>query len=153
MQINTVPSVQSALKLSIFRTWVKQLFAVIKMGRSTRNMHRFAYQTHLDHRWMILFKDLKDQNRLLQVEKRIVMHAMNKETIGAFCTCNECLRSKVLWGLKVVKSHYSFCSCNDVQKLFSEMSRIPKLQNSFLVAKRSVHIYVILVLHHILNSC
>ena len=48
-------------------------------------------------------------------------NAMNKETIGAFCTGNECLRSEVLWTLKVVKSHYSFCSCKDVQKLFSEM--------------------------------
>ena len=80
-------------------------------------------------------------------------NTMNKKTIGAFCTRNNCLRSEVLLTLKVVNLITHFIVAMTCKNCFPKCSWIPKLQNSVLVAKRSVHIYVILVLHHILNSC
>ena len=71
------------------------------------------------------------RSELVTTNSEVNGNAMDKETIGALCTGNKCFHWEVLWALKVVKSHYSFCSCNDMQKLFSEMFPDSKIAKQF----------------------
>ncbi|XP_070554389.1 uncharacterized protein [Ptychodera flava] len=57
-------------------------------------------------------------------------------SLTAFVSKNDVLRAEVLWTLKVVKSHYSFNSCGDIQQLFSRMFPDSEIAKQFTCGER-----------------
>ena len=78
-----MPSVHSAVKRSIFQTWVKQLYAVIKMGQSTSIRLSNTLRSSMDD-----FIQRPERSEPVTTNSEANSNAMNKETIGAFCTGN-----------------------------------------------------------------
>lgn len=56
--------------------------------------------------------------------------------MGSFVTKTDCLKSELLWCLNVMDKHYSYRSCEDVNKLFQRMFPDSELAKSFTCGER-----------------
>ena len=75
------------------------------------------------------------------------------QSIQSLLGSNATLKAEICWTLKVITSHYSLKSCEDISSIFKFMFPDSETANILLVGKEKQHIWQPLGLHLIFSHC